>query len=90
MEISRQWAMPNSRTFSIKPIGELLHKYIDNCNGVIIDPFANENKFGNITNDLNPMYDTDYHMDATEFLKMFDDNSVDIVLYDPPYSQSGQ
>ena len=25
-------------------------------------------------------------MDATDFLKMFDDNSVDVVLYDPPYS----
>lgn len=25
-------------------------------------------------------------MDATDFLKMFDDNSVDAVLYDPPYS----
>lgn len=25
-------------------------------------------------------------MDALEFLKMFDDNSVDGVLYDPPYS----
>ena len=78
--------MPNSRTFSIKPISELLHKYVDVCDGIIIDPFANENKFGNVTNDLNPEYNTDYHMDATEFLKMFDDNSVDIVLYDPPYS----
>ena len=25
-------------------------------------------------------------MDATDFLKMFSDNSVDTVLYDPPYS----
>jgi len=25
-------------------------------------------------------------MDATDFLKMFGDNSVDMVLYDPPYS----
>ena len=86
MKITRKWAMPNSRTFSIKPISELLHKYVDVCDGIIIDPFANENKFGNVTNDLNSEYNTDYHMDATEFLKIFDDNSVDIVLYDPPYS----
>ena len=25
-------------------------------------------------------------MDALDFLKLFDDNSVDTVLYDPPYS----
>lgn len=83
MEINRIWQMPNSKTFSIKPINELIHKY---AFGEIIDPFANQNKIASITNDLNPEYNTDYHMDATEFLKMFDENSVDTVLYDPPYS----
>lgn len=39
-----------------------------------------------MTNDLDEQYDTDYHMDAYEFLKKFDDCSVDTVLYDPPYS----
>jgi len=86
MEIKRVWAMPNSKTFSIKPIGELIHKYIDGVEGVIIDPFANENKLANITNDLDENYDTDYHLDATDFLKIFEDESVDVVLYDPPYS----
>ena len=52
----------------------------------MIDPFANKSKIANITNDLDPQFDTDYHMDATDFLKMFDDESVDMVLYDPPYS----
>ena len=33
-----------------------------------------------VTNDLNMAYDTDYHMDALDFLKMFDDSSVDGVL----------
>ena len=75
--------MPTSRTFQIKPISELIHKY---AFGNIIDPFANDNKIATVTNDLNPEYDTDFHMDATDFLKMFDDNSVDTVLYDPPYS----
>lgn len=54
--------------------------------GLVIDPFANKNKLANITNDLDEQYDTDYHMDALDFLKKFDDNSVDCVLYDPPYS----
>ena len=40
----------------------------------------------NITNDLDPQYDTDWHLDAEEFLKRFDDESVDTVLYDPPFS----
>ena len=83
MEINRVWSMPNSNTFSIKAIGDLINKY---ANGVIIDPFANSNKFATITNDLDPQYDTTYHMDALDFLKMFDDESVDVVLFDPPYS----
>ena len=83
MQINRVWAMPNSKTFQIKPIRELINKY---AYGVIIDPFANDSKIGTITNDLDEQYDTDYHIDALNFLKMFGDNSVDTVLYDPPYS----
>lgn len=86
MEIKRVWAMPNSKTFSIKPINELIHKYIDKIEGVIIDPFANENKLAGITNDLDKKYDTTYHLDAIDFLKLFDNESVDVILFDPPYS----
>ena len=75
--------MPNSNTFEIRPIKELIDKY---TYGLVIDPFANKNKLANITNDLDEQYDTDYHMDALDFLKKFDGNSVDCVLYDPPYS----
>ena len=85
MKIERKWSMPNKNTFDIKPIKELLKNEVDNSK-LWIDPFANKNKIATITNDLNPEYDTTYHMDALEFLKMFDDNSVDGVLYDPPYS----
>lgn len=83
IKINREWAMPNSNTFSIKPIRELIERYLS---GTIVDPFANQNKLATITNDLAPQYDTDYHMDATEFLKMLDDNVADVVLWDPPYS----
>lgn len=83
--------MPNSRTFSIKPINELVMKYvrgddINHSEKIIIDPFANDCNIANITNDLNPKFNTTYHMDALDFLKLFDNDSVDIVLYDPPYS----
>ena len=77
--------MPNSKTFTIKPINELVKKYTSGMD-IIIDPFANDCKIGTITNDLNPKYDTTYHMDALDFLKLIEDESVDVVLYDPPYS----
>ena len=80
--------MPSSNTFSIKPINELICKYIDMLpkEHTIVDPFANSNRFGTITNDLDPQYATDYHMDATNFLSMLDDNIADMVLWDPPFS----
>lgn len=53
---------------------------------MIIDPFANNSKIATVTNDLNPDFNTDFHMDAFDFLRMFDNNSIDVVLYDPPYS----
>lgn len=84
IDIQRQWAMPNKNTFDIKPIKELIQSEL--TNGTWIDPFANQNKLATITNDLNPDFDTDYHMDALDFLKTFQNESVDGVLYDPPYS----
>lgn len=84
MKIERIWAMPNKWTFTIKPIAQLLKDEMND--GVWIDPFAGENSPAAITNDLNPDRPTAYHMDALEFLKMFPDNSIDGVLYDPPYS----
>lgn len=90
MKISRTWAMPNSKTFTIKPIKELVEKYVEIASGggIIIDPFANSCKYGTITNDLNPEFDTTYHLDALEFLKMQPSESANLVLYDPPYSIS--
>jgi hypothetical protein len=82
--IERAWSMPSKNTFEIKPIKELIMSEM--TDGIWLDPFANNKKFATITNDLNPAYDTDYHMDALDFLKMFDDDSVDGVLFDPPYS----
>lgn len=81
----RIWCMPNKNTFDIKPIKDLLNIEIDK-NKLWIDPFANKSKLANITNDLSSNYNTDYHLDALDFFKLFKDNSVDGVLYDPPYS----
>lgn len=85
MIINRTWAMPNSRTFQIKPIYQLLDKYV-RSGMVVVDPFANGSRYGTITNDMNPEFDTDYNLDAIDFLKLMGDNMADVVLYDPPYS----
>lgn len=85
IRIERIWSMPNKNTFEITPIKALISEEVD-LHNFWIDPFANRNKIATVTNDLSLEFDTDYHLDALEFLKMFEDNSVDGVLYDPPYS----
>lgn len=94
MIITREWCMPNSRTFKIKPIKNIIERYQEELvsNSLVLDPFSNQNividkeRLNLITNDIDPQYDTDYSLDALDFLKMFSDESVDLVLYDPPYS----
>ena len=88
MEINRTWQMPNKNTFDIKPVYDLIQKYIGKLpdNPVIVDPFANKNKIATITNDLDIAFDTDYHLEATDFLKQLSSDSADMVLYDPPFS----
>ena len=85
MEINRIWAMPNKLTFTIKPIKKLVEKYVAKSK-TIIDPFANQSRYGTITNDLNPEFDTDYHLDALTFLGKMETGKADLVLFDPPYS----
>jgi hypothetical protein len=85
MKITRVWEMPNSETFKIKAIRNLIHKYLK-PEFYSIDPFANKSRIAKITNDLNPEMKCDYTMDALDFMKQFSDNSIDFLFYDPPYS----
>jgi len=82
MIITRKWAMPNKWTFTIKPIKELLNKYV--INGYWCDPFSGENSLAQIKNDLSGK--VEFNMDALDFLKTRTNNEFDGVLYDPPYS----
>jgi len=84
--INRVWAMPNKWTFIIKPIVELLARYVGNGKGWI-DPFAGMYSPAEYTNDLNPERDTLYHSDALEFLAGLS-GEYNGVLLDPPYSIS--
>lgn len=89
MEITRSWAMPNHNTFSIDPINKLITKYILLYKPtLIVDPFSRNSPFADIsvTNDLNPEFKADYHLDALEFLKLMNSGAADMVLFDPPYS----
>tara|TARA_R110000823_G_C15765345_1_gene483416 strand:- start:247 stop:786 length:540 start_codon:yes stop_codon:yes gene_type:complete len=54
---------------------------------IIVDPFALNCNWGNFTNDLNPNTNAEFNLDALEFLQTIESNSVDYVLFDPPFSQ---
>jgi len=70
MEITRKWAMPNKRTFQIKPIKELIYEVRrEHSIHVFIDPFPYP-----------------YNRDALEYLSDMGNKSVKGVLFDPPYS----
>ena len=87
VKIKREWAMPNHLTFSIKPIGELVKRYLRDSQ-ISIDPFARNNRWATYTNDLNPDTAADSHLFALDFLSELKDKNVkaDLIIFDPPYS----
>lgn len=86
MKFSRAFAMPDANTFSIKPIGEFVQRYIAECTGRSVDPFARNSKLCSYTNDLNPSTSADYHEDAEEFCRWLSPDSFTLAIFDPPYS----
>ena len=87
MIINRTWAMPNSDTFSVKPIGEFVKRYLFNST-ISVDPFARNKNWATYTNDLNPKTSAQFHIDALDFLAMLKGMNVKagLVIFDPPYS----
>ncbi len=87
MKMSRIWAMPNRDTFTIKPIGEFVQRFLKNSK-VSIDPFARNKRWATHTNDLNPQTEAEHHMECEAFLQHLIDQKVkaDLVILDPPYS----
>ena len=76
--------MPSRHTFLIKPIANLLSRYVIDSKGWI-DPFAGENSIAEITNDMNPNKPAKFHLHAKEFVKQLT-GEYKGVLFDPPYS----
>lgn len=89
MKITRTWAMPNSETFKIPPIGDFVRRYLEGSR-VSVDPFARNNRWATFSNDLNPATEACAHMDAEDFLTelLKCDVMADLVIIDPPYSPS--
>lgn len=87
--MSRKWAMPSHNTFSIKPIKDLIERYIQHGT-TWADPFSRNSpesiKAYCITNDLSPEFEADYHMESLDFMGQFGTNHFDGILFDPPYS----
>jgi hypothetical protein len=65
-------------------------KLFDYPDHEVLDLFARECPWGDYRNDLNEKYlkarQTNMCMDALEACQSFDDRSIDIILFDPPFS----
>ena len=83
--------MPSAWTFTIKPIRELLSRYVPEGGKGWIDPFAGDNSPAEFTNDQHPERKARWHMDSLEFCQMLTSDEspwlwYDGILFDPPYS----
>lgn len=81
--INRVWEMPNKWTFKMKCVQKLLSVYVQ---GEFADPFAGLYSPAKFRNDIADGRNSTHQMDALDFLRSFDDCSLDGVLFDPPYS----
>ena len=84
MKINRVWAMPSAWTFTIKPIAELVYRYVKDGKGWV-DPFAGDNSPAEFTNDIHLDRKAKYHLDAKVFCENIK-GEFSGVLFDPPYS----
>jgi hypothetical protein len=85
MIVTRHTAPPNRWTFTIRPIQELLGRYVGDGIGWV-DPFAGLHSPAELTNDLNPAMPTTYHLFADAFCAQVCTGPYSGVLFDPPYS----
>lgn len=81
--INRVWEMPNKWTFKMRCVRELLER---NVKGEWADPFAGLFSPAKYRNDIEENRNSTHQMDALDFLKSLDGESMDGVLFDPPYS----
>jgi hypothetical protein len=87
IQFTRCFAMPNAETFSVKPIGEFVQRFLVEAK-VSIDPFARNRDWATYTNDIDVATSAQSHQDAETFLRRLASEGVvaDLALFDPPYS----
>lgn len=86
MRFEYAWGMPSKWTFECKPIRKWLNPIV--MNGINwADPFCGEKSWVEYRNDLNPNQKNAHsHLEALEFLSTFSSDSLNGVIFDPPYS----
>ena len=85
MKITRSWCMPSKNTFDMKPALNVIYEHLG-TRDYSIDPFARNSTLATVTNDINKDTIAHFNLDALEFLQSQESSSVDVVLFDPPYS----
>lgn len=89
MRMSRDWYPAQADTFLVRPIAELLDRYLTD-GMVIVDPFSRNSGRGTVRNDIDPATSAQYHMEALDFCQLMSaergSHWADAVLFDPPYS----
>lgn len=83
IRLERVWEMPNRYTFRMRTIEDMLRKEMS---GTWADPFCGKASPAQIRNDADVSLDDCAHLDGLDFLKSLEANSVDGMLFDPPYS----
>lgn len=83
--INRVYARASAWTFTMKPVKELLIKYVGDGSGWI-DPFAGDNSPAEYTNDIHPDRKAKSHVLADKFCRELTESGYSGVLFDPPYS----
>lgn len=88
MIMNRVWAMPSPLTYTVKPIKEVVERYLETVGGVSLDPFARDTEYATYRNDIHPETKAQYHEDAYAFLLKMEREvgRANLVLFDPPYS----
>lgn len=79
--------MPSADTFSVKPIGDFVQRYLA-ASTRSVDPFARNKRWATFTNDLDPSTLAEHHTDAEAFCSWLAlcGEQVDLAIFDPPYS----
>lgn len=88
MIFNRIWAMPGSETLNIKPIKELVERYVPKKGKGWIDFFARNQRICEITNDINPIFKTSFNKCALSLSTQLRENFYKGAILDMPFSMN--